>query len=153
MVSSVLLHTPVDTTRAFSKSIGKTLMNRLIAAFLLLASLSLTVSQRSEAQQDTTTQRTLSSGINVFLDCYTWCEMDHFRREIPFENVEYIEEYSNRNGIGFYLKEKGKLWRTCIFFANAFTKSMGAPEAAVRIFTGEFEKAGIVFDRPKEDSK
>jgi hypothetical protein len=76
-----------------------------------------------------------------------------FRREIPFEDVEYIEEYSNRNGIGFYLKEKGKLWRTCIFFANGFTKSMGAPEAAVRIFTREFEKAGITFAKSKEDAE
>jgi hypothetical protein len=73
-----------------------------------------------------------------------------FRREIPFEDVEYIEEYSNQNGTGFYLKEKRKRWRTCIFFANQFTKSMGAPEAAVRIFTREFEKAGITFPERKE---
>lgn len=79
---------------------------------------------------------------------HTYCRF--FRREIPFEDVEYIEEYSNQNGIGFYLKEKGKRWRTCIFFANAFTKSMCAPEAAVRIFTREFEKAGITFPGRKE---
>jgi hypothetical protein len=76
-----------------------------------------------------------------------------FCREIAFEDVEYIEEGTTRNGIGFYLKEKGKLWRTCIFFANAFTKSMGAPEAAVRIFKREFEKAGIVFDKSKEEAE
>jgi hypothetical protein len=82
---------------------------------------------------------------------HTYCRF--FRREIPFEDVEYTEEYSNQNGIGFYLKEKGKLWRTCIFFANRFTKSMGAPEAAVRIFTREFEKAGITFNISGRNSK
>ena len=76
-----------------------------------------------------------------------------FRREIPFEDVEYIEEDGNHNGVGFFLKEKGRQWRTCIFFANGFTKSMGAPEASVRIFTREFEKAGITFVKSKEDSK
>ena len=61
-------------------------MNRSFVKQLFLVLAILSVPTISLAQDDPAIQTENTNGLNVFLDCHTWCEMDHFRREIAFVN-------------------------------------------------------------------
>lgn len=61
-------------------------MNRsIVRAFLISAPLLITFVP-AMGQNEPTAASERTNGLNVFLDCHTWCELDHFRREIPFVN-------------------------------------------------------------------
>ena len=65
-------------------------MNRPLIAVVLASAAAISAPVAARPQEAPTPQ---SNGLNVFLDCYTYCDFDHFRREIPF--VNYVRDRSD----------------------------------------------------------
>ncbi len=61
-------------------------MNRPRARSLLISAPLLFLVMPATGQDAPTAASGRGNGLNVFLDCHTRCESDHFRREIPFVN-------------------------------------------------------------------
>ncbi len=65
-------------------------MNRTaVAQCIAIATLSLIFAPEVEAQAETG-DSSRTETLKVFLDCQTFCDLDHFRREIPF--VDYMRD-------------------------------------------------------------